>query len=88
MWIVFSNCDEGLTAKDLLRLIVSLEKPSRVGVDGSNLYAEITDRCGPRILQKHIHIVRSRLGKDVTIRVQSNVPAYVSLRRVTGTVDA
>ena len=88
MWIVFSNVDEGLTAKDLLRLIVSLEKPSRVGVDGSTMYAEITDECGPRILQKHMPIVRSRLGEDVTITVQSSVPSHVALRRVTGTVDA
>ena len=89
MWLIFHGVRPSIVEKDLLRLIVSFEVPSKVGTWRDGLVAEMKDSsCALHVLHKHMDIVRDRLGEGVTVSMSKTIPPHTSLRNVRGRAES
>lgn len=94
MWIVFENVKRDATEKDLLRLLISIEVPSQVGMhwDESSfvMCAELrrNGKCGMEILNKHPSFAKKRLGSNVHFYASDHAPKQCRLRNVEGRAEA
>ena len=90
MWIIFDHVDEQRVEKDLLRLLISLEVPTRIAsFPPRMLAAEIEDwECALRILNKYVNIVKSRLGQQTRFYSSTSIPEQSNVRKVEGRAEA